>query len=95
MQVMFVLIGFSLLVALTFLGIFIWAVRNGQFEDQYTPSVRAVFDDEWRADKDEQEPPAAAGSDSGHSTDAKKRTQDEPHVYGKKNADDGGDLDHA
>jgi cbb3-type cytochrome oxidase maturation protein len=46
MYVMFVLIGFSLLVALAFLGSFIWAVRNGQFEDQYTPSVRALFDDD-------------------------------------------------
>ena len=46
MYVMFILIGFSLLVALTFLGVFIWAVRSGQFEDHYTPSVRALFDDE-------------------------------------------------
>jgi cbb3-type cytochrome oxidase maturation protein len=46
MYVMFVLIGFSLLVALIFLGVFIWAVRNGQYEDPYTPSVRALFDDE-------------------------------------------------
>ncbi|MDX9758857.1 MAG: cbb3-type cytochrome oxidase assembly protein CcoS [Bacteroidota bacterium] len=45
---MFVLIGFSLLVALIFLGVFIWAVRSGQYEDQYTPSVRALFDDEKR-----------------------------------------------
>ena len=45
MYVMFVLIGFSLLVALVFLAVFIWAVRTGQFEDQYTPSVRALFDD--------------------------------------------------
>ncbi|PLX32143.1 MAG: cbb3-type cytochrome oxidase assembly protein CcoS [Ignavibacteria bacterium] len=48
MYVMFILIGFSLLVALTFLVVFLWAVRTGQFEDQYTPSVRALFDDEDR-----------------------------------------------
>lgn len=48
MYVMFILIGFSLLVALTFLIVFIWAVRTGQFEDQYTPSVRVLFDDEDR-----------------------------------------------
>jgi cbb3-type cytochrome oxidase maturation protein len=46
MHVMFVLIGFSLLVALIFLAVFIWAVRSGQYEDHYTPSVRALFDDE-------------------------------------------------
>jgi len=45
MEVIFVLIGFSLLVALIFLGFFIWSVRNGQYEDQYTPSVRILFDD--------------------------------------------------
>lgn len=48
MYVMFVLIGFSLLVAMIFLAVFIWAVRSGQYEDQYTPSVRAIFDDETR-----------------------------------------------
>ncbi len=45
MYIMFVLIGFSLLVALTFLGLYLWAVRTGQFDDKYTPSVRMLFDD--------------------------------------------------
>ncbi len=45
MEVMFVLIGFSLLVAVSFLGAFIWAVKSGQFEDKYTPSVRILLDD--------------------------------------------------
>lgn len=52
MYVMFVLIGFSLLVALIFLGVFIWAVRTGQFEDHYTPSVRALFDDEKKSESE-------------------------------------------
>ena len=42
---MFVLIGFSLLVALSFLGAFVWAVKSGQFEDKYTPSVRILLDE--------------------------------------------------
>ena len=46
MHIIFILIGFSLLVALIFLGIYIWAVRNGQFDDQYTPSVRMLFDED-------------------------------------------------
>ncbi len=46
MSVVFVLITFSLIVALVFLGFFIWAVRSGQYEDKYTPSVRMLFDDE-------------------------------------------------
>jgi cbb3-type cytochrome oxidase maturation protein len=40
-----VLIGFSLAVALFFLGAFIWAVKSGQYDDRYTPSLRILFDD--------------------------------------------------
>jgi cbb3-type cytochrome oxidase maturation protein len=36
----------SLLVALFFLGSFIWATKTGQYDDDYTPSVRMLFDDE-------------------------------------------------
>jgi cbb3-type cytochrome oxidase maturation protein len=35
-----------LLIALFFLGSFIWATKAGQFDDDYTPSVRILFDDE-------------------------------------------------
>jgi len=42
---MFILIGFSLFVALVFLATFIWAVRSGQYDDKYTPSVRMLIDD--------------------------------------------------
>ena len=45
MGVIVVLIGFSLLVALTFLGAFFWAVKSGQFDDQETPSIRMLFED--------------------------------------------------
>jgi len=41
---MFVLIGFSLLVALGFLVAFLWSVKKGQYDDDYTPSVRILFD---------------------------------------------------
>ena len=46
MQALFVLITISLVVALGFLGAFLWAVRNNQYEDDYTPSVRILFDDD-------------------------------------------------
>ena len=46
MSVIFLLIGFSLLVAIGFLIAFFWSIRSGQFEDDYTPSVRILFDDE-------------------------------------------------
>ena len=46
MFVIFILIGFSLLIAIGFLVAFIWSVNDGQYEDDYTPSVRMLFDDE-------------------------------------------------
>tara|TARA_R110000868_G_scaffold1211_2_gene9348 strand:- start:69552 stop:69734 length:183 start_codon:yes stop_codon:yes gene_type:complete len=46
MGVIVLLIAFSLLVALTFLGAFFWAVKSGQFDDPQTPSMRMLFDDE-------------------------------------------------
>ena len=45
MTVIFILIGISLLVALGFLGAFLWAVRSGQYADDYTPSVRILFEE--------------------------------------------------
>ena len=55
MYVMFILMGFSLFVALIFLGAYIWSVRSGQFDDKYTPSVRILFDDEKSTRKTEPE----------------------------------------
>ena len=46
MNVIFILIAVSLLVAIGFLVSFIWSIRSGQYEDEYTPSVRILFDDE-------------------------------------------------
>ncbi|WP_207432024.1 cbb3-type cytochrome oxidase assembly protein CcoS [Sabulibacter ruber] len=46
MNIIFLLICISLLVAILFLGAFLWAVRSGQYEDDYTPSVRILFDNE-------------------------------------------------
>ena len=34
------------MVASGFLIAFIWAVRSGQYEDDYGPAVRILFDDE-------------------------------------------------
>lgn len=51
MEVIFMLIGFSLLVALIFLGLFFWAVHDGQYDDAYTPAMRILFD----KDKDSRE----------------------------------------
>lgn len=51
---MYILIGASLIVAVGFLLAFLWAVRSGQFEDTYTPSVRMLFEDETANSKKEE-----------------------------------------
>ena len=44
MRELILLIRASLAVAIIFLLAFIWSVKNGQYEDDYTPSVRMLFD---------------------------------------------------
>lgn len=45
MEIVFMLIGFSLMMALIFLGAFFWAVNTGQYDDDTTPAMRILFDD--------------------------------------------------
>lgn len=53
MSVILVLIGFSLLVAVGFLAAYLWAVKSGQYDDKYTPSVRILFDDKKESKKED------------------------------------------
>jgi len=46
MSVLYFLITISIFVALGFLITFFIAVKKGQFDDDYTPSVRILFDNE-------------------------------------------------
>lgn len=46
MNIIYVLLSLSVLVALVFFVAFILSVKNGQYDDTYTPSVRMLFDDE-------------------------------------------------
>jgi cbb3-type cytochrome oxidase maturation protein len=45
MKIIFLLIAISLMVAIGFLISFYWAVKSGQYEDDYTPSIRILFED--------------------------------------------------
>ncbi len=45
MSVMFLLIVLSIVFAGGFLGAFFWAVKSGQFDDKYTPSMRILLDE--------------------------------------------------
>ncbi len=46
MSVIYLLLAVSVCVALLFFAVFIIAVKKGQFDDGYTPSVRMLFEDE-------------------------------------------------
>ena len=46
MFIIFLLIGISITVAGCFLAAFLWAVRSGQYDDDYTPAVRMLFENE-------------------------------------------------
>ncbi len=45
MSVILVLITASFALAIVFLGLFVWAIKSGQFEDDYTPSVRILLEE--------------------------------------------------
>lgn len=55
MSVLFILLLASLGLGALFLGVFIWAVRSGQFDDTCTPSMRLLSDEEkiCKSDKNE------------------------------------------
>ncbi|MBD0832342.1 cbb3-type cytochrome oxidase assembly protein CcoS [Aestuariibaculum sediminum] len=46
MSVIYMLLGISIVVAIIFFIAFIVAVKKGQYDDDYTPSVRMLFEDE-------------------------------------------------
>ncbi|MBP5999033.1 MAG: cbb3-type cytochrome oxidase assembly protein CcoS [Sediminibacterium sp.] len=51
MSVFIILIITSVLVAGGFLAAFLWSVNSGQMDDDYTPSIRILFDDEVKSKK--------------------------------------------
>lgn len=46
MSVMILHIIVSLLIAIGFLAAFIWAIKTNQYEDDYSPAVRILFDEQ-------------------------------------------------
>ncbi len=53
MEVIYITIGVSIIIAVIFFVAFIKSVKSGQYDDTYTPSVRMLFDDELVTDKTE------------------------------------------
>jgi cbb3-type cytochrome oxidase maturation protein len=52
MEIIFMLIGISLIVALVFLVFFLRSIRSGQFDDMHTPSVRILFENTLKIETD-------------------------------------------
>ena len=46
MYVIYILLPLSLFLGITFLGIFIWSVKKGQYDDLSTPAHRMLLDDD-------------------------------------------------
>ena len=46
MGVIYVLLTISILVAIVFFIAFVFSIKNGQYDDVYTPSIRMLFEDE-------------------------------------------------
>ena len=46
MEVIFILILISSVLATGFVVAFIWSVKSGQYDDTYSPSVRILFDNQ-------------------------------------------------
>ncbi|WP_178983965.1 cbb3-type cytochrome oxidase assembly protein CcoS [Winogradskyella helgolandensis] len=46
MSVIYILLTVSVVIGVAFFVIFIMAVKSGQYDDDYTPSVRMLFEDE-------------------------------------------------
>lgn len=45
MEILILLVPFSLALGLIFVGGFIWTVKSGQYDDIETPPSRLLFDD--------------------------------------------------
>ena len=45
LDVLYLLIPASILLALVALALFLWAIHTGQFDDLETPAIRILYDD--------------------------------------------------
>ncbi len=44
MEVIYILLSISVLIAIGFLVAFIWSVKKGQYEDVVSPSIRILYE---------------------------------------------------
>lgn len=65
MSIIVLLISISITIALVFLGIFLWSLKSGQFDDTTTPAMRMIFDDRKKTHKPAEQKKTA--EETGHS----------------------------
>lgn len=83
MNVVLILLTASLTIAIGFLAAFIWSVKDGQYEDDYTPSVRILFDEPVRKG---QEGENSDTKDSGKAADRQPQSTPPATHTGNTNA---------
>lgn len=54
MSAILILLFVSIGIAGLFLGAFLWSVRDGQFDDDYSPARRVLWDDPGKRDRPSQ-----------------------------------------
>lgn len=69
MEILYILVPLSLLLVALGVGLFIWSVRNGQYDDLDSPAHRILYDDD-----QEMIPPEARAPGDG--PDAAKKDED-------------------
>ena len=54
MEIIYILLPASIILALIGLGAFVWSVKNNQFEDLETPAKRMLLEEDSEASKNQQ-----------------------------------------
>ena len=72
MEILYLLIPVSLVIAALAVGIFFWAVKSGQYDDLEGPAWRILFDDEPRAPNGDEGEPVKVGEGSNAGEDSPK-----------------------
>ena len=55
MEIVILLVPLAIMLVAVAVGIFLWALRRGQFDDLESPAWRILFDDQQRLNKDKPE----------------------------------------
>jgi cbb3-type cytochrome oxidase maturation protein len=69
MGIITLLISISISIALVFLGIFLWSLRSGQFDDTVTPAMRMIFDDHKPQQNENEETKEPSAPDKNQTAD--------------------------